>query len=466
MAKQKKMVIAIVSGHQPEGAGSGVLISAQAKAYVALGYEVHMFVAYHTTNFKRIPGVIYHLVPFTGEIEPIERIPGAFPTNVVMFTSHTRSTANFWEISYDTAKEYSEHFRKFYEKDFAEINPSIIHSQHCWLTTAITTDFDYPVICTIHGTDLMGYERSAKELQAINEKLANGENSEQLLEEKAKYEYYMDMAEKAARNSKEIWVISHQQESKFKELFPFASDKVRLVRNGCDTSVYYNEPTDAAEILEKLESNVTPDKKIPMDYDKLAIFVGKFAGFKRVDLVLDAAKIYEQQMAEKGVKVLTVIAGAGALDAELKAHQAEIGTKNVHFVGRVDATVVRGLNNIADVFLAPSDNEPDGLVYKECMLCGNVAVGTLGGGVPDTINPENIDLTSAVENSEVYPTPYGVLVPMGDAKSLANAAMFVFENPDKFDRTKIIEYAKENYDQMNISKNVIIPTFEKYAKED
>lgn len=74
-------------------------------------------------------------------------------------------------------------------------------------------------------------------------------------------------------------------------------------------------------------------------------------------------------MKKLGINVLTLIVGAGALDAELKSHQKELGLTNTHFVGRQGADVVRALQNISDVFLAPSDNEPDGLVYKECMLC-------------------------------------------------------------------------------------------------
>ena len=38
-------------------------------------------------------------------------------------------------------------------------------------------------------------------------------------------------------------------------------------------------------------------------------------------------------------------------------------------------------------------------------------------------------------------------------------------NPNKFDKDKIISYAKENYDQRKISKNVIIPIFEEVIKE-
>ena len=123
---------------------------------------------------------------------------------------------------------------------------------------------------------------------------------------------------------------------------------------------------------------------------------------------------------------------------------------NTHFVGRQGSDVVRALQNIADVFLAPSDNEPDGLVYKECMLCNNIPVGTLGGGVPDTLNPTDDEL-NAIPGTEIYPTPYGVLIPMNNSQALAEAAMYVMNNPDKFDRNQIISYSQENYDQRKIS---------------
>jgi len=221
---------------------------------------------------------------------------------------------------------------------------------------------------------------------------------------------------------------------------------------------------EAKDVLEGLPSNITLDGKLPTEYDEMVLFVGKFAGFKRVDLVLDAAKIYEEKMDEKDIKVITIIAGAGALEQQLKEQQKELGLKNTHFIGKINADTVRKLQNIANVFIAPSDNEPDGLVYKECMLCGNVPVGTLGGGVPDTINPKNLEL-QPVGDTEVYPTPYGVLIPMNNEQALADATMYVLENENQFDRSEITEYALENYDQRKISANVIIPTFEKTIEE-
>lgn len=98
------------------------------------------------------------------------------------------------------------------------------------------------------------------------------------------------------------------------------------------------------------------------------------------------------------------------------------------------------------------------------MLCNNIPVGTIGGGVPDTLNPTDEKLT-AVPGTQIFPTSYGVLITMNDSKALADAAMYVMNNPNKFDKDKIISYAKENYDQRKISKNVIIPIFEEVIKE-
>lgn len=457
------MKISIVTAYPTEGAGSGVLISAQARTYVDMGHEISIITANNNTNFKKLDGVTYHLVPFTGEKEPIEHLENALPFNFLMFTSHTNSSANFWNISLNNLKAYCKKFQDIYAEHIETVKPDIFHGQHCWISTSLLCDLGIPVITTIHGTDLMGYTKAREILAEIEAKIAANAIAPELYEEKAKMEFYMAAAENAARKSEKIFVISFEQERKFKELFPFAANKVQLVRNGCDVAVYHKEDVNVREILNSLTSNITPDSKIPTDFDKLAIFVGKFAGFKRVDLVLDAAKLYETEMEAKGINVLTLIVGAGALDDELRAHQKELGLKNTHFVGRQGPDIVRALQSCADVFLAPSDNEPDGLVYKEAMLCGNIAIGTLGGGVPDTLNPNNIEL-SPVENTKVCPTSYGILIPMNDARALADATIYALTNSDKFDRNKIIDYALANYDQTKISRNVIIPIFEETIK--
>lgn len=456
--------ITIVTAYPTQGAGSGTLITAQARTYIELGYDVTIVTANNNTGFDRIPGVKYVLVPFTGEKEPIQKLEGALPFNFVMFTSHTNSSENFDNITISQLEMYCSKFKEIFEQELKENKPDIFHGQHCWISTALLTEYGVPVVTTIHGTDLMGYENAKNKLVQIKEEMASGDLNPEVFERKAKYEFYIKAAEKAARNSKKIFVISHQQERKFKELFPFAADKVVLVRNGCDRHVFYPETPEKSKVaLDSLSSNITDDGKLPTDYDKLCLFVGKFARFKRVDLVLKAAKIYEEKMLKKGKKVMTLIVGSGALDDELRSLQRSLELKNTHFVGRQNSDVVRALQTISDVFLAPSDEEPDGLVYKECLLCGNIPIGTNSGGVPDTLNPENKTL-APIPGTKVLPADYGVMVPMNDAESLADAAMYVMDNPNLYDREKLMNYAEEHYDQMEISRNVIIPLFNEATK--
>ena len=45
-------------------------------------------------------------------------------------------------------------------------------------------------------------------------------------------------------------------------------------------------------------------------------FVGKFADWKRLDALLSAAAIYEKEIAARGEKIITIIAGSGPLESQ------------------------------------------------------------------------------------------------------------------------------------------------------
>lgn len=54
-----------------------------------------------------------------------------------------------------------------------------------------------------------------------------------------------------------------------------------------------------------MDEDVKKDAVLPADksdYDNLVLFVGKFADFKGIDALLNAAKIYESHMKELGKK--------------------------------------------------------------------------------------------------------------------------------------------------------------------
>ena len=453
-SKTKKKIL-IVTAFPTHGAGSGALITTQAKSYVENGDEVVIITGNNRTDFDKLDGVRYHVVPFTAETENPEKIEGQCPFNYLMFTTHTESTANFWNVSLEEIEAYNKAFEKAIREEVQNFNPDIIHAQHNWLTSSICNNFNKPVVLTIHGTDLMGYIKASDKLESVQEQIEGKKeelkkaNDKKMLENirvveeiykrsttkaeimrelksaikskkldiskaemeelislydsKTLYELYKREAEKSARQSQRIIVISDAQEKQFNYLFPGNEKKVRLLENGYDAKVFHqNKDVKREEIIPELigEEN--------LDYDSLVLFVGKFADFKGIDALLDAAKMYEIRAKAENKKIETIIVGSGALEDKLKEQAKELGLKHTHFVGRKNHSEICKLQNLADVSLIPSRNEPFGLVVIEGTSCGHPVIATNSGGIPGILNTEREDLS---DKEKSYVTKLGVLVP-------------------------------------------------------
>ncbi|MBR3002907.1 MAG: glycosyltransferase [Clostridia bacterium] len=445
--KNSKKRILIVTAFPTHGAGSGALITTQAKSYIEAGYEVTIITANNRTDFDKIEGVNYHLVPFTAEAPDAEEIEGQCPFNYPMFTTHTESTANFWNLSLEQLEEYMSSFENAINEEVEKFKPDIIHTQHNWLSSSIATKTEKPIALTIHGTDLMGYKKANEKLDEVLAKLEEvKQNADQktlnnlqvieeiykkytskkqilidlkkamdakkltitkpelevlveLFDKKTIYELYKYHAENSAKKSEQIIVISEDQRNEFNKLFAGNEEKVVLLENGYDPKTFYVDETV------KKEDALPEDKQ---NYDNLVLFVGKFADFKGIDALLDAAKIYEADAKQKGKVTQTIIVGSGVLDEKLRAQAEELGLEHTHFVGRKNHTEIRKLQNLADVSLIPSRNEPFGLVVIEGTSCGHPVIATNAGGIPGILNTEKEDLSDTTKS---YETKLGVLVP-------------------------------------------------------
>lgn len=495
----KKILIA--TAFPTQGAGSGALVTTQAKSYVEDGEQVVIITGNNRTNFDKLDGVRYHLVPFTAEVENPEKIDGQLPFNYLMFTTHTESTANFWKVNLENLEKYCEAYKKALEDEVKNFNPDVIHAQHNWLLSSAATEVGKPVVTTIHGTDLMGYERSKIELENAKNKLAEMkkkaedgkfslsiseisrieeaymrsssvseirtnvkrvlseiENPDKadimqvidVLDSKRKYEFFMYESEKSAKNSDKIIVISEAQREKFSSLFPFASDKVVLLENGYDPKTFFVDKEANKNIISTLTSNQTSDGKIDLDFTNLILFVGKFADFKGIDSLLSAAKIYETELAKQGKKPLTLIVGSGALGEKLEKQLEQLGLKNTHFVGRQGHEVIRKLQNLSDVSLIPSRDEPFGLVVIEGTACGHPVIGSNSGGIPGILNTtkeklpnENIIATKL--GMLVKPLPVRLEVLSEDEKDELDVITTDYVMANEEDKKKIIENAKRKF---------------------
>ncbi len=523
--ERNKKKILIVTAFPTHGAGSGALITTQAKSYVENGDEVVIITGNNRTDFDKLEGVKYHIVPFTAESENAEKIEGQCPFNYLMFTTHTESTANFWNVGLEEIEKYNKMFEEAIKEEVEQFKPDIIHAQHNWLTSSICNNFGKPVALTIHGTDLMGYKKAGEKLTEIEKELENKKvnlNSKELnniknieeiyakstskaeimrelknaiqnkkidiskedignlidiYDKKKLYELYRKEAEKSAKQSERIIVISDAQEKEFNKSFPGNESRVRLLENGYDAKVFHKKDNvNREEILSNLIG------KENCKCDNVVLFVGKFADFKGIDALLEAAKIYEKEAEEKNKKIETIIVGSGALEETLKNQANTLELKHTHFVGRKNHGEICDLQNIADVSLIPSRNEPFGLVVIEGTSCGHPVIATNSGGIPGILNTEKEDLSDI---SKTYITKLGILVPplperpskvedentpeylkqyMATVNGISKSVMDVCEKNVEFDNDEIAKYTEETYSQ-DVIRDKIMGIFEEAEVE-
>ena len=370
------------------GSGSGTYTRNIAVHLIKKGHEVSIVMPENTTQYGGISGVRFYPVYFKYD----EMIGDELPFNFPCFTTHPRSTTTFFELSDSQLEAYLSAFEKTINKAVAEFKPDVIHGQHIWLLTWLARKTGVPYVVTAHGTDLMGYQQGAR---------------------------FRKYAEEAAAGARRIITISNDNDELVREIFPNCADKTVFMRNGYDPERFYPEPMTAEKIKDIFDVRLK---------DRLVLFVGKLAHFKGVDVLIDAARLYE---GERPGKIVTIIAGDGELADQLRKQAKDCNLKDVVFMGHLDISQLRGLYSTADVSVMPSRREPFGLVAIEALACGSVVIATNQGGLPDIITDE-----------------VGALVDVDDAFGLSDAILNELYRPDRKERGKAAaKYAVENYTQ-------------------
>jgi len=378
------------------GSGSGTYTRNIAVHLMQKGHEVSIIMPENTTRFGGIPGVKVYPVYFSYE----EMIGDALPFNFRCFTTHPSSTMTFFDLEDAQLEAYLSAFEKVIEKAVNEFKPDIIHGQHIWLLTWLAGKSGVPYVVTAHGTDLMGYQRTAR---------------------------FQRYAEEAAAGAKRIITISNDNDELVKELFPGSADRTTFMRNGYDPKRFFPEPMTKEKVQELFD--ITLQKRF-------VLFVGKLAHFKGVDVLIEAARYYES---ERPNEIVTIIAGDGEQGHQLKKQAEEHNFKGLHFMGHLDISQLRGLYSTADVCVVPSRREPFGLVAVEALACGSPVIATNQGGLPDIINDK-----------------VGGLVDVDDAFGLSAAIQKELYRTDREERRKYAaKYAFDNYAQDSLIDTLI-----------
>ena len=370
------------------GSGSGTYTRNIAVHLMKKGHEISLVMPENTTQFGSIPGASVYPVFFSYD----EKIHDALPFNFPCFTTHPRSIMTFFDLDDTQLEAYLSAFEKTINKAVAEFKPDIIHTQHIWLLSWLAGKTGVPYVVTAHGTDLMGYQKN---------------------------ERFRKYAEETAQGAKRIITISNDNDELVREIFPDCAEKTVYMQNGYDPDRFYPEPLTDERIKELF--GITPQKNI-------VLFAGKLAHFKGVDVLLDAARIYE---GERPGEIVTLIAGDGELAPQLKEQAKRDDLRGVHFLGHLDVSQLRGLYSSVNVSVVPSRREPFGLVAVEALACGCPVIATNQGGLPDIINDT-----------------VGALVDVDDAFGLSEAILKELSRPDRAERGRFAaEYALKNFAQ-------------------
>ncbi len=383
------MKILFVNHFPLTGSGSGVYTANLAKSLRDKGHECAIIFPDNRKEYEKYDGIELYPVFFKNK-ETIFGV-GQADFNFPCFTTHPRSTFTYKEMTDEQWEIYEQMFRDKINEVINEFKPDIVHAQHIWALAGISAECckekGLPMVVTCHGTDLLGI------MNEIERGVHRGST----------------LAAEAADYSFRIVSISTDNTALMNELLPEYKDKVEIIRNGADGSIFHK---DDGVTRESVLSGLGVDTK----YKKVVCFVGKLTPMKNVEGLLRAAVYYETP------EVVTLIAGDGELREKLEALTEELGLKNIKFLGNQPHDILSKIYNIADCSTILSKREAFGLVAIEAMMCGAPLIASDHGALPEFVTED-----------------VGILVDADKPKDIADAINTVLKGDKVFDRDHVAQ---------------------------
>ena len=172
------------------------------------------------------------------------------------------------------------------------------------------------------------------------------------------------------------------------------------VPNGYDTARY--APRPYAGVAFRAEHGITPETFVVLTLAKLARYKGQEVAMAALD-----------RLRRTGARVLYVVCGDGAREAELRAFAASLELPTV-FTGLLEPDGVVAALAAADLVVHPSQREIFPNAVGEAMACGCPIVAVDGGGTGELVGRDG---------------QAGLLVPPNDPDAMALAIGGLIEDP-------------------------------------
>ncbi len=333
---------------------------------------------------------------------------------------------------------YIDHIDSDLLGDGEQLNLFIAH--HCFVNPTILAEINarrvaagkarVPLVVFAHGTALKMFQNEQAELDEYPMRFLT---------------WMQELGTFAGTDAVDaVFAIADAQKDTFSSIFPeFPADRVVVTPNGYNQGIFRIFEPDEVTRAEFLPTLLTKPYEgceyatsVPVpadDIDRIVVFTGRFADWKRIDVVIKAAAIYEKQSSER---IATFINGTGPTEDQkaLQDMAHEMGLKRVFFLGPQTQDVLAKINFVSDVGVYPSKDEPFGLVLLECMACGTPVIGAASGGPLDFVNESNGVLIDEDEDHDVL------------ARRLADAVLTALRDDWKSKKgPSAAQFARENY---------------------
>ena len=277
--------------------------------------------------------------------------------------------------------------------------PDLYHTHHLTpVNDAVAALGDRPTVVHLHGTEL-------KMLAEI--RVSSGERWKHAAE-------WDRRLVTAGRRADRLVVISPTDRQLAIDLLGVAPSVIEVVPNGVDVARFVPSHLPRSERLARWRQWLVDE---PRGWDEsgqpgtirysdddlerflldpatgellpVLLFVGRFLGFKRVPLLVRAYATAREALGPCPPPLVIWGGYPGEWEGEHPHTVAtSLGVDGVFFVGwRGHEDLVAGLN-CADVFVAPSVDEPFGQVYLEAMACGLPVIATDSGGPRSFVNTD------------------------------------------------------------------------------
>lgn len=148
------------------------------------------------------------------------------------------------------------------------------------------------------------------------------------------------------------------------------------------------------------------------------VTTGSLIHRKGFDLLIEALHRVNSQL-PKGWQCNIIGGGEKQAELQQQINQAQL-QEHIHLVGQKNKQEIVQLLQQSDVFVLPSRSETFGVVYIEANACGLPIIATDCGGPKDIVTPQN-----------------GLLIPVDDMESLANAILHMATYLSNYDRQAI-----------------------------